>query len=124
MRPGQLWIDAKWRNSHEPGEAQVRGARRGLHQRGRVLRAAAELARFPGDIDLHEHIKRDIPIAGGPLQRVDQLQRIGGVDAVEALRGVPGLVALEVADEVPPNGTDFGLRISDFGLKRYVSPQS
>ena len=103
MRPGLLRILSEWRHGHQSGDTQVGRARHSLNQRGRVLKPTTELGRFPRYADLHEDAERcDGVMACNRFQRFNQTDRVHGVDEIEVLDRVPDLVALEVADEVPP----------------------
>ena len=65
-----------------------------------LTRLAAELRRFPGDVDLDEHFHRR---RGMALKFLDEFDRINRVDHVEQLNGSLGLVALQMPDQMPPD---------------------
>ena len=66
-----------------------------------LVLARAVLGRLAGEIDLDEQLDSAIRGERRLIELVAQLRAVDGVDGVEALGGLPRLVGLQVADEMP-----------------------
>jgi len=84
------------------------------------VRLQAELAGFSRGVDLHEHIEV------APLRLQAAIEGLGQLDAVEGVkfggeaRQIFGLVALQMADDVPPYRQVAQLRVFVTGLLQLV----
>ena len=77
------------------------------------------LGRFQGQIDLYQHLNRPAGRRGRLIDPLQQIHAVYGVDVVEH-PGFPGLVRLQMADEVPadapPGPLDLLQRLLDLVL--------
>src|SRR5207247_9197626 len=76
-----------------------------IHLAFALLWRHAALRLFAGHFRLPEGRDRPTPLPGPLVQLARELRAIHGVDQVEELGGVPGLVRLQLPDEVPRHGS-------------------
>src|SRR3954463_2162858 len=111
-RSGLFLILVPWRNQHQAGQASRTERLRGIENAPGLVGGRAELRRFSRQIDLNQDLGRSLPLGRRGVHLSKQLDRVDRMDAVKAGRGFPGLVRLQVADEMPPD-RDVG-RVADF----------
>src|SRR6185369_568033 len=89
----------------------------GLEQTLEFRRMHATLLRLLAHVHLHQDLHPALALMGTPVELPRELLAVDGMDPVEELHGVPGLVGLERADEMPryrsPESGDLLLRFLD-----------
>ena len=86
------------RDRHQAVDPQVLFGERGFEQAGGVAGLRAEFRRVVPRVDLQQDRQNLAEFAGGTVEVIQELFAVDGLDAIEVLRGQPGLVGLQVAD--------------------------
>ena len=98
-------LGVKGRHGHEAGEREGLSAIEDvIDERGEGLRGDSVFGGFAGDVDLQEDLGTRAGLTGGGLEDVKEFGGVNRMDGLEETDGVAGLIALEVADEMPMGG--------------------
>ena len=89
------------RQQHQPDDARGLEALGRLEDRKKRFGAEAVLGRLSGEVDLHQEVDGPSHLLGRPVERIEELAVVNGVDDVEELARLLRLVRLKVPDEVP-----------------------
>ena len=122
--PGVLWILAPRRQQHQPLQPDRPALERGINDAPRRVARRAELRRLAGQIHLDEHVRRGSGVGGRGVEPLQQIERIDRMDTGEGSRGLARLVRLQVADQVPLDGSVGRCRRSSAGLPGPCSRRS
>src|SRR5215471_6569037 len=109
--PRLFWTLGNGRDRHEATRAEVAQARNGVDQRAETVRSHAALGRLGPEIHLEQNVDHPVLSLGAAVQLAGQLDPVDGVDHVEERDGVPRLVGLQRADEVPGHGVSERLHL-------------
>ena len=101
-----FWVRGEGGDGHEAAEAEAGQGVDGLGEGAGGVGGAAELGAFAGDVDLEEDVLGLAEGVGAVVDLLGEVEAVDGVDGVEEADGVLGLVALEVADEMPDAAAD------------------
>ena len=95
---------AQRRHRHQPAQPQHAGLVDGGREGVQVVGVGALAALPPGRVEAHleQHVDGPGLLVRTPVERTDQLGAVDRLDHVGVRRHGGGLVALEAADEVPP----------------------
>ena len=101
VRARRFGIGARGRNRHQPTDAHAVEARDGVEQRLHLVGPRAALLCLLAEVDLDERVHRPAGGLGPPIDLLGQVEAVHGLDAVEEMDGILGLIGLQMPDEVP-----------------------
>jgi dTMP kinase len=114
IRAGVARVFADWRNGHQTAQLEMRHLHDGFGERGEILRGDAGLRAGRIHLNFDQDSEPFVGFAGGFVELRGERDVVHGVNPVEKSRGAAGLVALEMADEVPARLKFGKLRLLSF----------
>src|SRR5688572_1505767 len=101
VRPRTLGMLEQRGNRHQPDTACRTAARRGSDDVHRLVRSRSMLGCLPREVDLDEQLGCGPCLGRSGVDRLEEPPAVYGMDGTEARDGLPNLVRLQRADQMP-----------------------